>query len=908
MGDQGDGETSADQRSVFVWRFSEAEYDERNGRLSVGGQEREMERRPLEVLAYLLRHAGEAVTKDELLEAAWPGMVTVDAVLTNAVAKLRKALGDENQQIIVTLHRVGYRLMGPVHRKLIAVQPQSLNLNEGQPVPGRDNFKLRRRLDLSRNSEVWLAEHGKTRERRVFKFSPDGLRLSALKREATLSRVLQDALGQDPAFVRVIDWQFDSAPYFLECEYGGENWLDWAEAQGGLLQVAMTLRLDLMAQLCDAIAKAHSAGVLHKDIKPANTLIDSAGGGPVVRVTDFGAGRVDPERLQELGITQMGFTQTQAVNAATSTGTPLYMAPEVIAGQAPTTQSDVYSLGVMLYQMVVGDLRRPMAPGWERDVDDPLLQEDIRDAAQGHAAQRIATAQDLAQRLRGLETRRVQRNVTLEAEARAVAAERALERARARRPYLWAAIAILAVGVGTTGYFYLRADEALKDAQHQYRISQAVNQFMNHELIALGNPKRGGNAEITLRDALAGSVESIPKRFSSEPGVEVSVRNMMGFVFDTLADYDRGLEQFEKSLTLAEREFGVSSPEALASWSGKMNILARTDNAQARRLLTDAASRFSDIRAMPLASQWQWAQTNGLVAFFAYDWPTAEFWTQKAADLVMRLPDYPQEEVWNAKLRWAEAAGWNDHWDTAESTIGTVLKELDLAGRKQSTLGIQARRMLVRQYRKKGAYVEALKASAGLYEDAVSVFGAQHDYPLAMLNELGQVYLGLEDYPNAEKVFQQEYDARLQMQGRFARYSILALNNVAVAIESDGRPDRAAALLDQELSAAWDSAQPDQRHPTFHLAAYNAARLWALSGNSKRAAFWLDRMDPEGYAASYRASGTEGRIAYVRGLIYHLEGDNSSAKVEFQKAIDVLTADDPGDYRIEESRNLLEQL
>ena len=64
------------------------------------------------------------------------------------------------------------------------------------------------------------------------------------------------------------------------------------------------------------------------------------------------------------------------------------MAPEVIAGEMPTQRSDVFALGVLVYQLVVGDLRRSIAPGWEADVGDELLCEDIALAAAANPERR----------------------------------------------------------------------------------------------------------------------------------------------------------------------------------------------------------------------------------------------------------------------------------------------------------------------------------------------------------------------------------------------------------------------------------------------------------------------------------------------------------------------------------------
>src|SRR5690349_8591678 len=82
------------------WSFGNATLDERTLELSVNGSAVSLERKPLEVLLCLLNHAGEVVTKDELLEAVWPGRILTETVLTKHVGRLREALSDDEQKII----------------------------------------------------------------------------------------------------------------------------------------------------------------------------------------------------------------------------------------------------------------------------------------------------------------------------------------------------------------------------------------------------------------------------------------------------------------------------------------------------------------------------------------------------------------------------------------------------------------------------------------------------------------------------------------------------------------------------------------------------------------------------------------------------------------------------------------
>src|SRR5260370_36385786 len=103
-----------------VWRFGACEFDEVSRELRVAGQPVELESKPLEVLYHMLLHAGEVVTKEELFEAAWPGVSVVEGSLATAVSKIRKALGDGHPPVVLTVPRIGYRLAVPVQCPQVA--------------------------------------------------------------------------------------------------------------------------------------------------------------------------------------------------------------------------------------------------------------------------------------------------------------------------------------------------------------------------------------------------------------------------------------------------------------------------------------------------------------------------------------------------------------------------------------------------------------------------------------------------------------------------------------------------------------------------------------------------------------------------------------------------------------------
>src|SRR5712692_4817941 len=240
--------------SSRVWRFGACEFDEASRELRIAGKPEELESKPLEVLYRLLLRAGEVVTKEELFEAAWPGVTVVEGSLATAVSKLRKALGEGEPPIVVTVPRIGYRLGVPAHcHRVAAPSVRELAFKSGDAVTGRDQWRLVRKLEAA-SSEVWVAEHPKTHESRVFKFAADGVRLRGLKREVTLARLLKQSLGERPDLVRILEWNFDTPPFYVESEYCGPDLLAWAETQGGLEKIPYATRMRVLLDVARGVA------------------------------------------------------------------------------------------------------------------------------------------------------------------------------------------------------------------------------------------------------------------------------------------------------------------------------------------------------------------------------------------------------------------------------------------------------------------------------------------------------------------------------------------------------------------------------------------------------------------------------------------------------------------------------
>lgn len=578
---------------LFRYRFGSVEFDESRFELRINGTAVAIQRKPLEVLAMLCRHVDEVVTREFLIEHVWESRPTVEQVVANAVAKLRTAVGKENAARITTQMKMGYRLTGPIERIVVGRQfTGNLALEVGLTVPGRESLCLESLLSRSSHGEVWLARDSHTSEARVYKFGSDGAQLNALKREVTLYRVLRESLGERSDVARIISWNFGSSPFFVEYEHAGQNLLAWSHEH--LAGLPLAERIGIFLQIADVVAAAHSVGVLHKDLKPANILISPISSGWRIRLTDFGSGRLmEPERLQELGITRLGLTLTQGIGSESTAATPLYMAPEVIAGHTSTISADVYALGLILYQLVIGDLRKPLASGWERGVPDNLLQEDIGSATDGDPAQRLSSAALLAERLRSMEQRREERRRV-----------QAAERIRQRRPWTISLVATLLAGVLIGTWMLYREGQARDQADRGRARAQAANAFLS-EVFSGGNRLlMGEDDQFDFRKSLDRGTRNIPARFNGEPATEGRVLLSAADTWIRMGDYARASRLQERAVDLLAGSLGVSDAET---------IEARHALARSFILNSEHSRALESLDAAEQANRSRWTRDDSLL-------------------------------------------------------------------------------------------------------------------------------------------------------------------------------------------------------------------------------------------------------------------------------------------------------
>jgi predicted Ser/Thr protein kinase len=287
----------------------------------------------------------------------------------------------------------------PVETPHVARIISSDSIPAGGFTPGTilaDRYRIIGLLGRGGMGEVYRADDLKLGQAVALKFLPPKLAEDPVRRERFFAEVRITRQLSHPNICRVYDIGEIEGRHFLSMEFiDGEDLASLLKRIGHLTNEKA---LDIARQLAAGLAAAHERGVLHRDLKPANIMLDGHGR---VRITDFG-----------LAIAQGDETQ-----AAEIAGTPAYMAPEQLAGRGATVRSDMYSLGLVLYEIYTGkkaftattlaELRQqkethtPRAISELREGMDPVVERLIRRCMEKDPNARPASVAQLALALPG---------------------------------------------------------------------------------------------------------------------------------------------------------------------------------------------------------------------------------------------------------------------------------------------------------------------------------------------------------------------------------------------------------------------------------------------------------------------------------------------------------------------------
>jgi serine/threonine protein kinase len=361
---------------------------------------------------------------------------------------------------------------------------------------------------------------------------------------------------------------FGSQPFFAMEIIHGKPLIEYAEAK----HLNTRQRLALMIQICEAVEHAHQRGIIHRDLKPGNILMEENG---QPKILDFGLARVTDGDMQATRQTDMG----QLL------GTLAYMSPEQVTADplALDTRSDVYALGVILYELLAGRLPYEVSRH-VYEVVRTIQQVDPKPLSSMNRAYRGDIETIAAKALEKDKTRRYGSAAELAADIRRYLEDRPIAAKPASTSYqlrkfarrnkvlvtgTFAVFLTLVVGVVVSTWQAVRARRAEVRAQAETATAQAVVDFLQNDLLAQASankqagPTTKPDPDLKVRTALDRAAERIEGKFAKQPEVEAEIRQTIGQTYYDLGLYPEGRKQLEQALTLRRRVLGPDNPKTI---------------------------------------------------------------------------------------------------------------------------------------------------------------------------------------------------------------------------------------------------------------------------------------------------------------------------------------------------------
>jgi len=373
------------RRSDEMVRFEGFKLDLRTGELRKDGDTTvRFSEQPLRILIALLERPGELVLREDLRKLLWPNdtIVEFEHSISAAINRLRQALGDsaDNPRFIETLARRGYRWKTPVEWMEAAPEVSM----PSTPTPSQSligkrvaHYRVLEVLGGGGMGLVYKAEDLKLGRRVALKFLPEELAADPVALER-FRREARAASGSDHASICTIYevGEYEGAPFIAMQLLQGQTLSERIEASARN-SPAMPLDelLALALQVADGLGAAHCQGIIHRDIKPANIFVTERG---EAKILDFGLAKLvdvaENEGTLAGPTVPHGGAPSSSLNltrAGTALGTASYMSPEQVRGEKLDARTDLFSFGLVLYEMSTA--QRAFAGDSASEVHDAVL-------------------------------------------------------------------------------------------------------------------------------------------------------------------------------------------------------------------------------------------------------------------------------------------------------------------------------------------------------------------------------------------------------------------------------------------------------------------------------------------------------------------------------------------------------
>jgi non-specific serine/threonine protein kinase/serine/threonine-protein kinase len=673
-------------------------------------------------------------------------------------------------------------------------------------------------------------------------------------------------------------------------------------------------RLELFLSVCAGIRHAHQKGIVHRDLKPSNILVSETDGLATPKIIDFGVAKALHQRLTE---------KTFFSQLGTVVGTPEYMSPEQAGttGVDVDTRTDVYSLGVLLYELLVGAL--PFDPFELRSAAFDEICRRIREQEPSKPSTRLTTLGDagtesahnrgtdergLGRELRGdldwitmsaLEKERGRRYGSVEELASDIrhhladepvmagppsAAYRLHKFFRRHRVGVMAAslllLALIAAIIGTT-YGLLRAREAEIKARAEAETARQVSDFLVGMLEG-ADPARSRGEEITVREALDAGAKTIESDLAGQPRIQAKLEYTMGRVYASLGLWDEAEVLLDASLEKMERLLGEDDLETLAALLVRGNVHRFRNQFD---IAADAYRRVYEARSELLGADH--ADTVDAQQFLGYllmrlkRFEEAEEILDEAMDIEERERGFLQAGWLKAATARAAVHRERQQYSEAARLLEQVLENTDGVWEEDLPRVSVTRRLLAMCYERLERFDEAVALHSRVIEVQRRVLGDDHFQTLQSMHNLGITLILKGGFEEAATVYQDVLEGRRRALGDDDTQTLWSAKNLAGCLYYDGRPEQSVRVSRDALKVIDERLDGEHSLQLFFL--QFAANSLIDLGRGREASGMVEELLDNSKSLA-EAPNAEAKFLYARLLLNRQPTDHPSAELALQLA------------------------